>query len=184
MQGFQARLIRVADGIEYPLLDGDHVEAGDALSLELQLDRPGHVYVFNEDAAGLVFQLFPLPLAEQVNPLPAQKRLRLPGRIGDRDLDWLITSTGARERFYVLVTPKAVRELAVAVSGVAQAELGRPVDRSGLMAITRRVRGAGGLTEHDTAGARFDWKVGDWLRQWWDRYPGPTLQKLELENHQ
>ncbi len=184
MQGFQARLIRIANGIEYPLLDGDHVEAGDALSLELQLERPGHVYVFNEDAAGAVFQLFPLPLAEQVNPLPAQKRLRLPGRIGGRDLDWLITSAGARERFYILVTPQAVSELAVAISGVAQAELGRPVDRSGLMATTRRVRGAGGLTEHDTVGAGFDWKVGDWLQQWRDRYPGATLQKLELENHQ
>lgn len=181
---FQARLVRAAGGVEYPLLDGEAVAPGDALSLDIQLDRSGHVYVFNEDAAGSVFQLFPLAMAEQVNPLPAQKRLRLPGRVGGRDLDWLITSPGARERFYVLVSPREVAELSLAATGFAQAELGRPVDRSTLVAATRRVRGAGGLTERHHSGAQFDWKVGDWLTQLQDRHPGASLQKFELENRQ
>jgi eukaryotic-like serine/threonine-protein kinase len=179
---FQARLIRAAGGVEYPLLDGDRVAAGDALSMDIELERAGHVYVFNEDAAGAVFQLFPIAMAEQVNPLPAARRLRLPGRIGGRDLDWQITSPGARERFYVLVSPQAVSELSVVATGFAQAELGRPINRSALMAATRRVRGAGGLVEREAAGAQFVWKVGDWLAQLQARHPGATLQRFELEN--
>jgi eukaryotic-like serine/threonine-protein kinase len=182
--GFQARLVRAVGGVEYPLLDGDRVAAGDSLSLDIELTRPGHVYVFNEDAAGAVFQLFPLAMAEQVNPLPARQRLRLPGRIAGRDVDWLITSPGARERFYVLVSPQEIGELALAATGFAQAELGRPVDRSALMAATRRVRGAGGLAERQDSGAQFDWKVGDWLAQLQSQHRGASLQKFELENPQ
>lgn len=180
--GFQARLIRAEGGVEYPLLDGDRVKAGDTLSLSIELQRESYVYVFNEDAAGAVFQLFPLPMAEQINPLSAAKRLRLPGRVGGRDLDWLITSPGARERFYVLVSPNAIGDLGVDATGFAQAELGRPVDRSALMAATRRVRGAGGLSERQGAGLQFDWKVGDWLAQLQDRHPGASLQTFELDN--
>jgi eukaryotic-like serine/threonine-protein kinase len=181
---FQARLLRAVGGLEYPLQDGDRVAAGDSLSLDIELSRPAHVYVFNEDAAGAVFQLFPLAMAEQINPLPARQRLRLPGRIGGRAVDWLITSPGARERFYVLVSPQEISELALASTGFAQAELGRPVDRSALMAATRRVRGAGGLVERQNDGAQFDWKVGDWLSQLQSQHAGASLQRFELENPQ
>lgn len=181
---FQARLVRVVGDVEYPLLDGDRVAAGDSLSLDIQLDRPGHVYVFNEDAAGAVFQLYPLAMSELANPLPAHKRLRLPGRVAGRDVDWLITSPGARERFYVLVTPAAVDALGVAATGFAQAELGRPVDRSALMAATRRVRGAGGLSERQGNGSQFDWKVGEWLAQIQSQQVGASLQRFELANPQ
>lgn len=180
--GFQARLVRTAGGTDFPLLDGDRVGAGDALSLDLRLNDPGYVYVLNEDAAGAVFQLFPLAMAEQVNPLPANKRLRLPGRVAGRDLEWIVTSPGARERFYVLVSPQEISELALAATGFAQAELGRPIDRSALIAAGRTTRGIGGLSESSQSGTQFDWRVGAWLSALQQQHIGTSLQQFELQN--
>ncbi|MBK8285539.1 MAG: DUF4384 domain-containing protein [Ahniella sp.] len=176
------RLLRTTGGIEYPLLDGDRVGVGDVLSMQIELDTPAHVYVMNEDASGAVFQLFPLPLGELANPLPAGRRLRLPGRVAGREQDWQVTSPGARERFYVLISHQAVPDLHPASTGFELAEAGRPLDRSALYAAARVTRGVGGLSERVDAAAGASFPVGEWLRDLAHQDPGLQLKRFELDN--
>lgn len=178
----QARLLKASGGVEYPLLNGDAIAVGDVLSMEIELSADAHVYVINEDATGAVFQLFPLPMSELANPLPAGQRLRLPGRVAGRDLDWQVTSPGARERFYVLTSPQPIADLNPANTGFALAEAGHPLDRSALFAAARVTRGVGGLSERVDAAASAEFQVGDWLRELSQRQRGASLQRFELEN--
>jgi len=179
---FQVQMLKTVHDGELPLHDGDRIAIGDALGLELELAEAAHVYVFNEDASGAVYQLFPLPLSEYANPLPAGRTIRLPGRVGGKALDWQVTSAGARERFYVLVAPQALPELGIDTTGFATAELGRPLDRSALVAAVPTVRGTGGLTANATASTATEWPTGAWLTQLQAHHPGTQLQKFELDN--
>jgi hypothetical protein len=96
-------MLRERDGVREPVVDGGLVRPGDRLSLELESATVTHAYVLNEDDAGAVTVLFPLPDQALINPL-APGRHRLPGRQAGRDLDWIVTSRGGTERFLVLAT--------------------------------------------------------------------------------
>ena len=98
-------------GVAETLLAGARVQPGEALALTLELPRATYVYVINEDSKGARFQLFPLAGFTLQNPLPAGHN-RLPGAFatsGNLDTkvqDWVITSRGGRERFYVIYSEK------------------------------------------------------------------------------
>lgn len=171
---------RSTGGVEFPLLDGDRISVGDTLSLQLTLAEPGHVYIFNEDAAGRVYQLFPLPGAELENPLPARRPVRLPGAVSGQSQDWQVTSAGSRERFYVLVAPKAIAELDPEQSGIAAASVGMPIDRSALYASAMVTRGVGGLSARQSIDAEFP--IGAWLRELGHNDPRIHVQRFELLN--
>lgn len=96
-------MLRERDGVREAVVDGGLVRPGDRLSLELESPAATHAYVLNEDDAGAVTVLFPLPDAALTNPL-SPGRHRLPGRQAGRDLDWIVTSRGGTERFLVLAT--------------------------------------------------------------------------------
>ena len=179
---FQARMLKASGGVEYPLLDGDRIGVGDALSLDIELARSAHVYVLNEDATGAVYQLFPLAMSEQANPLPARQRVRLPGRIGGKVQDWQVTSPGARERFYVLVSPQPIEEMQQNRTGFAHAEIGRPLDRSALLAAAPVTRGVGGLSARNDVAANARYDVGAWLDSLRAQRPQLGLQRFELDN--
>ena len=179
---FQARMLKANGGVEYPLLDGDRIGVGDALSMDIDLTRAAHVYVLNEDATGAVYQLFPLPMTEWINPLPPGQRIRLPGRIAGGTHDWTVTSPGARERFYVLVSAQPIAELQVASTGFAQAEVGRPLDRTALIAAARVTRGVGGLNARTDPAAHARFEVGAWLDAMRAQKPDLGLQRFELDN--
>ena len=57
---------------------------GDRLSLQVTSSVPTYVYVVNEDDHGESFLLFPLPGLHAVNPLPADSRHEIPGRVARR----------------------------------------------------------------------------------------------------
>lgn len=176
----EVRWTKSTGGVEFPLVDGDQITIGDSLSLQLTLADAAHVYVFNEDATGSVYQLFPLPGAALANPLPAKRPIRLPGEVSGHARDWQVTSTGSRERFYVLVSPTTIDVLDPAKSGFATADIGRPIDRSALYASALLTRGVGGLTERQSIDAEFP--IGTWLRELGQNDPRIRVQQFELLN--
>ncbi|AVP96957.1 hypothetical protein C7S18_06990 [Ahniella affigens] len=174
------RWTKSTGGVEFQLVDGDQITIGDTLSLQLALAESAHVYVFNEDATGSVYQLFPLPGAALANPLPAKRPIRLPGEVSGQARDWQVTSTGSRERFYVLVSPHAIAALDPATSGIATADIGRPIDRSSLYASALLTRGVGGLSERQSIDSQFP--IGTWLRELGQNDPRVRVQHFELLN--
>jgi eukaryotic-like serine/threonine-protein kinase len=97
------QLLRRSDAGTTPLANGAALGPGERLVLELQSNKPLHAYVLNEDADGALHVLFPLHGLAQANPLPAQTRVRLPGRADKRDLSWEITGSGRREEFLIVL---------------------------------------------------------------------------------
>ena len=148
---------------------------GDALSLELTLDRSRHVYVINEDTRGERFQLFPLAESDLANPLPAG-RVRLPGTAAGEPIDWRITSRGGRERFYVLLADEPLadlKRLALDQPTMLQANDGS------LYAAHDPTRGVGGLAPRAPGGTEAD---AEWLASLRQRYPALTVERFELAN--
>jgi serine/threonine protein kinase len=93
------------------LRSGDRVSAGDALVLRVECSRPVYLYVANEDERGSATLLFPLPACRQRNPLSAGRRHTLPGRCGDGDVAWQVSSSGGRERLLVVASARRLLAL-------------------------------------------------------------------------
>jgi eukaryotic-like serine/threonine-protein kinase len=170
------RLVRSSLEGETVLRNGDRVMPGDALALHFRHSRPAWVYVLNEDAMGDSFQLFPLAGAELVNPLPAGRDLRLPGRVAGAELDWQITSRGQRERLLVLVSDVAVPEIEQRL--LAQAELGRRIEPGSWLAAAPE-RGVGGLGQRPEVSAS---ELERWIGELQQRYPALDVQRFDLVN--
>jgi eukaryotic-like serine/threonine-protein kinase len=153
---------------------GTEVRLGDALALELTLDRRAHVYVINEDSHGERFQLFPLAESDLANPLPPG-RIRLPGTAAGEAVDWRITSRGGREHFYVLIADEPLADL----KRLALDEASMANGSGGLLASGDPVRGVGGLSPRASVdqGPESRWLAG--LRQ---RYPAMRIERFELVN--
>ncbi len=137
------------------LLPGDRVEPGDRLSLEVHASRPVWTYVLNEDERGERFLLFPQPMFDQRNPLPADSLVVLPGSIGGRENAWTVTSRGGREHFLVVISPEPVAELEADLGRLPAPEQGRPIEYASVAPESmERLRGVGGVEEvRDEAGA-------------------------------
>ena len=91
--------------------DGATLSQGDRLVLEIDSSRPLYAYVLNEDAGGALRVLFPLPGLALANPLPAQRRVRLPGSQNARELSWEISSDRQREEFLVVLAAQPIARL-------------------------------------------------------------------------
>ncbi len=142
----EAALVRHdRDGVRR-LANGDRVRPGDRLSLQFHATRPAYVYVLNEDERGESFLLFPQPVFDQANPLPATSTLTLPGTIGGAENAWTVTSRGGREHFLVVASPEPVAELEAQLARLPAARPGRPVEYAAVPpAAVERLRGVGGV---------------------------------------
>lgn len=107
-----AALFRRTGSEDRPLsVPGGKVGPGDRLSLDLKPREAMYTYVLNEDEAGAVYVLFPIPGATPTNPLSPSVRYRLPGRMGDSLIYWTVTSIGGREEIVVIGSREPLREL-------------------------------------------------------------------------
>lgn len=107
-----AAWVRTRDGVGERVQSGGLVRVGDELSLDVRSEEPLHVYVLNEDDAGAVFTLFPVPGSDLANPVPAGRTLALPGARAGESMHWQVSSPASRERFLVIAsrTPLAALE--------------------------------------------------------------------------
>lgn len=136
-------LLRVrADGARETLASGSAVAPGDRLELEIESDRTAWVYVLNSDERGRAFVLFPLPGLDLQNPVPGERRHRLPGTGAGRRRYWGVDTAGGREHFLVLTSvarseafEAAVASLPRPASGTAPLEF----DASSVDALSRGV---------------------------------------------
>lgn len=142
-----ASLVRHSAGGVQTLIDGDAVQPGDRLSVQLQVSRPVWVYVLNEDERGERYLLFPQPLFDQGNPVPADSLVRLPGAMNGRPSAWTVTSAGEREHFLVVVSPEPVEELEADLARLPAPSADRPVRYAEVgTGSLDRLRGVGGVS--------------------------------------
>ncbi len=142
-------LYRVREGRPEALDNGSRVGPGDSIFLGFACPETVFVYVLNEDRRGERFVLFPIPGLDPANPLPANRRHRLPGSGGGIDRSWLVTSSGERETILVVAARERVPELEQELRTLRAAEAVQPVVRFPDSRPGRTVlRGIGGL-EHD-----------------------------------
>jgi hypothetical protein len=86
----EAQLYARRGGGDVRLRSGDSVHLGDDLFLEVQSSQDVHLYVFNEDEAGGLYQLHPLEELGLANPVPAGEYQRLP----QEPQTWRVTTSG------------------------------------------------------------------------------------------
>ena len=146
MYDVSATLVRRDRGGDRRLTNGDRVAPGDQLSLEFHASRPVWVYVLDEDERGQSFLLFPQPLFDRANPLPANVPVLLPGTIGGRENGWRVTSRGGREHFLVVASPTPVREIESERDRLPAPRPDRPIAYARVPeAAMERLRGVGGV---------------------------------------
>ena len=144
----QAALYRVADGAREPLDEAATINVGDELGFEFQATRELYVYIFNEDAQGNAFALFPLPGFEMQNPLPAGQTHILPGRRNGAPLHWQVSSAGGTEHLVVLASPEPLTEFEREMSQLAKPSL-ESIAQVVSPEARERLRGIGMLAESD-----------------------------------
>ena len=142
-----AGLYRISETGEAKLRPGDRVRPGDRLMLQVQVSRPTHIYVVNEDDMGESYLLFPLPDQTVANPIEPGQAVRLPAGGGSVPLYWKVTSAGGREHFLIFATPEPLPAFDRLFASLAHPQLNAPVLASPLSADAVGVlRGVGGLT--------------------------------------
>jgi len=109
------------------LRSGDELQVGDALYLDVQLSRRAHLYVLNEDDAGQLTVLFPIPGADARNPLAAGVQHRLPGNVAGRAFDWQVTSASGKETVVLLASPEPIAAIETALRELPRAREGEPL---------------------------------------------------------
>jgi len=143
----EASLVRRNDGARTRLTDGDRIRPGDQLALEFRATRAAHVYVLNEDEQGEAYLLFPQPLFDLGNPLPADSTVLLPGAMAGETSAWTVTSRGGREHFLVVASLDPVPELEAELSRLPAPEPGRAPRYAAIpVASMERLRGVGGVS--------------------------------------
>jgi serine/threonine protein kinase len=136
---------------------GDRVAPGDRISLEFRSTQRMWVYVIDADERGESYLLFPQPLFDRHNPLPADSTLVLPGTRLGRENAWTVTSRGGREHLLVVANPEPVAELEAEVSRLPAPVPNAPVHDPRIGANTiERLRGMGGVTEVPSPGPASD----------------------------
>jgi len=159
-----AGLYRVSGAGEAKLRPGDRVAPGDRLTLQIQVSRPVHVYILNEDDNGESYLLFPLPDQNIVNPIPPGNAVRLPAG-GDKPLYWTVTSTGGREHFLIFASPEPLPAFERLFASLSRPQLDAPVLAAPLSADAAGVlRGAGGVNTTPLP-AGTETASGLWVRQ-------------------
>jgi len=106
-----------------PLVHGDRVSPGDAISLELTVSESLFVYVVNRDEASNTFLLFPSPGVSPRNPLPPGHHA-LPGSIEGQHIDWQVTTAGGAETYWVIVSRTRPLDLELELFSLPQPAIG------------------------------------------------------------
>ncbi len=144
-----AGLFRRANSKDQPLpASGGRVSPGDQLSMTIRGNGPMHAYVLNEDTAGRLYVLFPIPDVSPRNPLAADVGHRLPGQMGDSLIYWTVTSVGGRESIVAIASRAPLAELDSLIAVTPRATPGMPVELDSL--DLPRLRGIGGITKEGT----------------------------------
>jgi eukaryotic-like serine/threonine-protein kinase len=129
------------------LATGSALAPGDQMFFSLDVSLPVFVYVVNQDDKGESNLLFPLPGVEPANPVPAGSGIRLPGSRNSEQYNWVVTSAGGRDHFFVYVSPERLTDFEQLLAALPRAEVGRPVTNIPLSASAIvKLRGVGGLT--------------------------------------
>ncbi len=148
-----AGLYRLSGTAEARLRPGDRVTPGDELALQIQVSKPTHIYVVNEDDRGKSFLLFPLPDQALANPIPAGRIVRLPASEAATQLYWKVTTAGGREHFLIFATPEPLPALDRMFASLPRPQLNAPVLASPLSPdAVGLLRGVGGLSASPRAG--------------------------------
>lgn len=136
------------------LSEGDRVRPGDRLSVNVRGTLPLYVYVLDADDKGESYLLFPQPMFDQKNPLPASSDITLPGARGGKPSAWTVTSRGGHEHFLIVASPSPVAELEKDLASLAAPMPNKPIAyaRVGDESI-ERLRGVGGVDELPEAGS-------------------------------
>lgn len=182
----EATFFKSVGGTAQPLLPGAPVELGDKLFLQFQASVGVHLYVINEDDAGLAYLLFPLAGQELRNPLPPGESLRIPGMRQGQPLFWQVTSEGGREHFLLLASPSRLVELEADLLTLDRAQAERPLLTSPLEAeVVSRLRGVGGLATGATPERLASGRLSDLANRLASRpetVSGVWIRQLTLEN--
>lgn len=142
----EASLYRHDPNGTVPLTGRQTIRPGDQIFLTVAAAEPVHLYVLNEDAAGEVFVLFPVPGLEPGNPLPPRTRHRLPGEMAGRSQNWVVTSAGGQERFLLVAARRPLVEIEGELTLLATAANSRGASLGGDPVDQVALRGVGGLT--------------------------------------
>lgn len=169
----EATLYRVGeDGSRSALAGGSTVAVGDNLVLQVSASIPMYVYVFNEDARGNAWGLFPLTALGESNPLAAGESHTLPGA----GLTWTVDSAGLVERIHILASPEPDERVEARFRALPQAILGG----SGLSA-----RGVGSVRRQEgvrTSSAAPMIQAAEELAGTAETVSGVTYEVIELRN--
>jgi hypothetical protein len=107
----EAELFARREGLDVRLRSNDTIALGDLLFLEASVREPFHLYVLDEDEAGEMRVLFPVPGFEARNPLAGELVHRLPGRFFGEAHYWVVTSDGGAETVLVVASREPLRAL-------------------------------------------------------------------------
>ena len=142
----ECALLRVTQNAREPLDDGDSVQPGEHLALELRSDESLYVYVLNEDEQGEIFVLFPVVGSQLENPLAAGISHRLPGELAGTSFDWVVTSAGGREHFLTVASRRPLQVLEAQLRDMQSTSAARPIEYARLSENdVRALRGVGGM---------------------------------------
>jgi serine/threonine-protein kinase len=183
----EATLLRqLPDGRRETLAPGETLSVGDELVLELSGSRDLYVYVFNEDATGNAFALFPLPGFELQNPLPGGTRHVLPGKNRDGvGVRWKVDTSGGEEHIVVVASPDPLVDF-----DREMASLPHPRANAVAMAVPHaareRLRGIGALADTPVpTGPETSRRLFEMARQLsgrQERVEGVWMREIELQN--
>ena len=178
-----AGLYRVSGARSAKLRPGDRVAPGDRLMLQIQVSKPAHVYIVNEDDNGESYLLFPLPNQKIANPIPAGNPVRLPAG-GKTPLYWTVTSVGGREHFLIFAAPEPLPAFERMFASLPHAQLDAPVLAAPLPADAAGVlRGVGGLsTSPRSSGTRLTEQYTTPLPAAAETANGLWVRQITLEN--
>jgi hypothetical protein len=178
-----AGLYRVSGAGETKLRPGDRVAPGDRLMLQVQVSKPAHVYVVNEDDNGESYLLFPLPSQKIGNPIPAGSPVTLPAG-GETPLYWTVTSVGGREHFLIFATPEPLPAFERMLASLPRPQVNAPVLAAPLSADAAGVlRGVGGLsTSPRASGTRLTEQYTTPLPAAAETASGLWVRQITLEN--
>jgi len=178
-----AGLYLVSDTGDVKLRPGDRVTPGDQLALQIQVSKPTHIYVVNEDDKGESFLLFPLPNQSVANPLPAGRTVRLPAGGTDTPLYWEVTSAGGREHFLIFATPEPLPAFDRMFASLPRPQLNAPILASPLPAdVVGVLRSVGGLSAPRARANRLTEQFATPLPQTAETADGVWVRQITLEN--
>jgi len=135
MPSVTLELLQHDGGGQRAIADGSPVALHDRLSFVLTSERPVWVYAFNADDRGVLHRLFPLAALDTANPLPAGRRIELPGRSGGRTVLIAVSSPAATEEFLVVAAAAPVATLETLAPPVAAADAGIRLRGSGMLVL-------------------------------------------------